>query len=622
MKNFTTSFLTMLLLAFVGNNLNAQAFWTEDFDGGLPADWTAIMAAGNGNASSNWVWTTTGPAGGFSTGPLTSTTAANGWMLFDSDLNCSGNQDVWLVSPKLDLTAQNQVFLEFETLYRRFNDKTFIMVSTDSTNWTPVEIFASHTNNMFGDGTTVPADAENPFTFNINLTTQAANEPEFWFAFRFLADPTTVIAGTDVGCGYSWQVDDVSLFGMDQTPSINLALGDFFYPPASFAQPISQIKSDTMGFFADLSNLGLATVTNVVLKAEVRKGTNTIWVDSLLIPALDTSVTDSTFELPNQFIPDNLTIANDYSIRYQVYSLDGADEQMANNFAQENFIVTDFLYSKENQATTAYRPGGDPADWAIGNVYQTSKNWVDQYQATSATFTAVKNAADGPLAGNVVAIALCEVNDDEVDAGWNGFDDSQPYTNNSGLLIRSVNLHTFTTNGTNATETQELVDFDLETPGVPLDPGKRYLLVAEYQGAGNNVIFHAFNENISYFQISTVVFTDQWFLGGFGPEPAAVLRMNIDLYNSTDVVALPDNSLTFYPNPANAVLNVDIALEEPTLANITLADINGRVILIDEVENAFQQSRQYDVSGLANGTYLVRIATKEGTKTKKFVVQH
>ena len=317
-----------------------------------------------------------------------------------------------------------------------------------------------------------------------------------------------------------------------------------------------------------------------------------------------------------------LTESDDYSLRYQVYSLDGPDAQMSNNFAQEDFIVTDFLYAKEDGATTAYRPGGDPADWALGNVYMTSKNWVEEYKATTASFRAIKNTADGPLAGNVVAIALLEVNDDLVDAGWNGFDDSQPYTNNPGLIIRSINLHEFASNTTDATETQELIDFDLEVPGVVLSPGKRYLLVAEYQGMGNNVIFHAFNETIKYFQISTVVFTDQWFLGGFGPEPAAVLRMNIDLYSTSDEVALPDNSINFFPNPANANLNVDISLEEPTLANITLADLNGRVILIDEVENAYQQQRQYDTSGLANGTYLIRIATKEGTKTKKFVVQH
>ncbi|MBK9016915.1 MAG: T9SS type A sorting domain-containing protein [Saprospiraceae bacterium] len=431
----------------------------------------------------------------------------------------------------------------------------------------------------------------------------------------------TVLAG-DPGCAYSWQIDDIALFDADPTPALNIAIGDFFYPPASYAQPVSQIKSDTMGFFADLSNLGAGTVTNVVLKAEVRQGTNILWSDSLLIPAVDTSVTDSTFELPNVFVPDNLAEANNYSIRYQVYSLDGADEDMSNNTKQEGFIVTDFLYSKEAGATTAYRPGGDPADWAIANVYQTSKNWVEQYKATKATMRAIKNADDGALAGNQVAIALVEIDDNIVDVEWNGFDDAATYSNNTSMIIKSINLYEFTQTGTDATISQELIDFNEEVPGVVLEPGKRYMLIAEYQGTGNNLIFHAFSEEISYFQISTAVFTDQWFLGGFGPEPAAVLRMEIDLYNIADEVSLPDNSLNFYPNPANTNLNVDISLDEPTLANITIADLNGRVIQIDEVENAYQQTRQYDVSKFANGTYIVRIATKQGTKTKKFVVQH
>lgn len=614
----------MLLLTFmVGSSLNAQTpFWTQDFNGGLPATWKAIMAAGNGNPTSNWVHTTTGPAGGFSTGPLMSTTAANGWMLFDSDLNCSGNQDVRLQSPKLDLTGRDVVILEFETHYRRFNDVTSIRVSSDSINWVDIPVFSGYTNNQFADGTTVPGDAINPFKATVDLTAQAANKPQFWFAFRFLADPTTVTGGTDVGCGYSWQIDDVALYDIDNTPSINIAIGDFFFPPASYAQPVSQIKTDTMGFFADLSNLGAATVTNVVLKAEVRQGTNAIWTDTLLIPAIDTSVMDSTFSLPNVFVPNNLAIANNYSIRYSVYSLDGPDADMSNNTKQEAFVVTDFLYSKEAGATTAYRPGGDPTDWAIANVYQTSKNWVDQYKATKATFRVIKNTADGPLAGNAVAIGLVKVDDSLVDAGWNGFDDAGPYTNNPTLIIKSINLYDFTSTATDATVSVDLVDFDLETPGVPLEEGSRYMLVAEYQGAGNNLIFHAFSENISYFQISTAVYNDQWFLGGFGPEPAAVLRMEIDLYSTSDEVSLPDNSLKFYPNPANNFLNVDIDLEQPTLANITLADLNGRVISIDEVENAYKQSRQYDVSGLPNGMYIVRIATKAGTKTKKFVVQH
>ncbi len=622
MKRFTPSLFLALFLFLGSASVFAQSFWSEDFDGQLPADWTAIMAAGDGTATSNWVWSTTGPAGPFSIGALASTTAANGFMLFDSDLNCSGEQDVWLVSPKLDMTGHPAVFLQFETHYRRFNDETSIMVSTDSATWTEVPVFSGFGNGDFSNGTSVVADAENPFVALVNLTTQAGNKPQVWFAFRFLADATTVLGGTDIGCGYSWQIDDVALLASDPTPAINIAIGDFFYPPASFAQPNSQIKSDTMGFFADLSNIGTATATNVVLAAEVRKGNNLLWADSILIPAIDTSVTDSTFTILSQFIPDNLTVADDYSIRYRVYSQDGVDAQLSNNAAAESFSVTDDLFSKEAGATTAYRPGGDPADWAVANVYQTSKNWVDQYQATTATFQSVVNAADGPLAGKQVTVVLCEVKDDVVDANWDGFDDSELYSANDGFQLRSVNIYEFTQNNNNSTVTLDLVDFDTEEPGVVLSPGKRYVLITEYQGEGNLVMFHGFSENISYFQISTLVYTDQWFLGGFGPEPAAVLRMNIDLYSTSDEVALPDNSLKFFPNPANTKLTVDLDLEEPTLANVTIADLNGRVIQIDEIENAYKQTRQYDVSSLPNGTYLVRIATKAGTKTKKFVVQH
>jgi len=54
------------------------------------------------NASSNWIYSTTGPQGPFDIGIITSTTAGNGFMIFDSDLNCEGPQDVWLISPSFD----------------------------------------------------------------------------------------------------------------------------------------------------------------------------------------------------------------------------------------------------------------------------------------------------------------------------------------------------------------------------------------------------------------------------------------------------------------------------------------------------------------------------------------
>ena len=594
MKDFTKNALMLLCFLFAGNFAFSQTpFWTEEFADSMPASWTALEVAGDMSAASNWVWSNSGPAGGFSIGPIASTSAANGWMLFDSDLNCSGEQDVWLISPQLDLTNNDLVVMQFETFYRRFNDVTWIEVSTDSTNWTQVPVFDGLTNGQYGDG--VSSGAANPQIVTMDLTSYAANEGSFWFAFHFLADSTTVLGGTDIGCGYSWQVDDVSLFDVDPTPANDISLGDYFYPPASFAQPVSQIPTDTMGFFADVSNIGTGEMTNVVLKAEVLQADGTVlWVDSLLIPAIDTGVVDSTFFLDNTFVPDQLGVG-DYAIRYNLYSLDAEDADMTNNSSNEIFIVTDNIWSKDNGNTTQYyRRVGGPNDYVIGTGYTTSTNPGGEYKAQEVTFSAAKNQSDGNLAGDVANIVLMEIKEDVVAPDWSDFDDQTDFFTNEGMSLRAFVPHTYTTNSTTAVESEMLTDFNEETPGVLLKPGTRYMLLASYEGA-NNVIFHGFNEDISYFQISTVLWNggdNQWFLGAFGPEPAAVLRMAIDLASAIDITPLPDNALRFYPNPVSSVLNVDLSLEKPTLANVTIAEMSGRVLFIDEIENANQESLQ------------------------------
>lgn len=421
-----------------------------------------------------------------------------------------------------------------------------------------------------------------------------------------------------------WSIDDIALYDSDPTPSHSIELGDFFYAPASFAQPISQVGTDTMGFFADLSNVGSAEVTNLVLKATINDANGTeLFADSIVIPSLAPGVIDSTFFLNNQFVPNALGVGT-YTINYSAFSQDYPDADPDDNADGDLFVVTENLYSKENGATIAYRPGGGPADYMVGNVYQTSNNWVEEYKATEVTFSAVKNTNDGPLAGDVVNIVFLEIDENVLDADWGNFDDTKNFLNNPATILKAFIPHTWQTNDQAAVESEMLIDFELETPGVALKPGNRYMVLCSYEGT-NNVAFHAFSEEIAYFQISTVVWdggSNQWFLGGFGPEPAAVIRLAIDLVNTTDEKPLPDNALTFSPNPANNVVNVKLEFEQPTLANVTIAELSGRVIHIDEIENAHRENLQYDVSKFPSGTYLIRVATKEGTSTKKLVVQH
>jgi type IX secretion system substrate protein len=619
MKDFTKNALILLCFLITGNLAFSQTpFWTEDFSGGqVPDTWGNEDPSGN---NAFWTWCSnpaTGQSGGCpgifgSQTPFASATATNGFVTMDSDSlkQLPTNHVSQLTTDSIDCSGYGEVFLRFESqigVYTVDADTgAIVRVSNDAgSTWTEFTAYPGLT--------TAVEFSANPEIVILDISSAAAGQADVRIQWQW-----------EGNWEYMWNLDDISLLDGDPTPSTDLSLGDFFYPPASFAQPVSQIPSDTMGFFADVSNIGAALVTNVVLKAEVRElGGDVIWVDSLLIPAIDTGVVDSTFFLDNTFVPDQLVVG-DYDIHYTLYSLDGEDGDMSNNSSTEIFLVTDNLWSKEAGTTTYYRPDGGPDDYVIGNVYTTSSNLVDEYKATEVTFAAAKNQADGNLAGDEVNIILMEIKESELGPGWDSFDDQMELFSNTALSLRSIGSHIFTTNSTTGVETEMLTDFELETPGVLLKPGNRYMLLASYENA-NNVIFHGFSEEISYFQISTILWSsadNQWFLGGFGPEPAAMLRMAIDLYSTVDNTPLPDNALKFYPNPAGSVLNVDLSLEKPTLANVTIAEMSGRVLYIDEIENASQESRQYDVSRYASGTYLIRVATEEGTSTKQFVVQH
>ncbi|MEO1262370.1 MAG: T9SS type A sorting domain-containing protein [Bacteroidota bacterium] len=611
MKNFTQKIFGFAAFLLLAVSMNAQVpFWTEDFDGGIPADWTALEVAGNNNASSNWVWTDAGPMGQFPTDPLASTTAANGWMMFDSDLNCSGEQNVWLITPQLDLSTRDLVILQFENLYREFNSLVELQVSTDSMLWTPFQLFPDAQNGDFSDS---PAN-NNPHKVTVDLTSTAANESSVWIAFQFLADSTTIEAGTDVGCGYNWQIDDVALLDVDPTPPVDLALVDYFYPPLSFATPSSQIDWDTMGFSGNVANLGTADATNVVLKATVSSQGNVLFEDSIVVDNIPVGTTDSLLIVPSLYPPalDQGT----YFIDYELYSLDGADGDLSNNTVSRAYVVTEDLWSKDNGPTIAFNIGG--GDYDIANVYWTSPNLIETYYAISTTFSAATNATDGPLANFGNNIILTEVDEAEILPDWSNFDTDVNYITNEGLNIVSFTPHTFT--GTNfSDQTVNFEDFDTGEPGVELKAGTRYILIASYEGA-NNVVFHGHDEATVHDAISSLVFNGNWFLGGFEDQPAAHLRMTISMSVDVEDKLSPELVANIFPNPVNDHFNLELNFEKPELVNVTIANLDGRVVSTDIMENVQQVNKQYNVSNLPAGTYLVRVTTEEGSRTQKVVV--
>lgn len=174
-------------------------FWTDDFS--TPANWTISNQVSN---SDDWIIGTNGPAGQFAIDPIASTTATNGFALFDSDLLCSGNQIADLTTANaINCTGQSPVQLQFEQWYTRFDDSTIVFVSNDNINWTAFPVNTTILNNQ--------SPLVNPDVVKLDITSVAGNQATVWIRFEFYSPSTFVGPGNAPGCGYAWMIDDVEL---------------------------------------------------------------------------------------------------------------------------------------------------------------------------------------------------------------------------------------------------------------------------------------------------------------------------------------------------------------------------------------------------------------------------
>ncbi len=603
------------LLLSVAASAQPAVIFEEQFDGGIPDTWEI----GPGQpAGAVWQWRANGRAdsalinGAMANAilwgnrmPINSPSVANGAAMFNSDVYDSGGINVGngpypngtsgtLTSPSADCSGQEKVYLTFYQYVRAFltNSSCLVSASNDGgETWTDFPI-----NRPFTDARSSTRDDIQL----IDISEVAANQPDV--KVRFTWD----------GLYFFWLIDDVRLIA---PPEYALALENFFYTPASFAQPLTQIATDTFVFNIGLSNLGSEPIPNLVFKGSVLRANNQlVYSDSLVLDVFPALYTDSTLRIEQLWAPE--LGQGDYQLRFEVYAQDenirGQDFTPLNDVRTVPFRVTANMFAKEDAPDTGIRPG-TLIDYSIGNFYQMSPMSGNNFVVDELRFAAAVNPTDPPLVGNVITFIIYKVKD-EIESNWSNFDEN----GNESLDVAGFGTYEFTSGDDNL-EILSVDVFNLDGHPIPLEPNGRYLVVATYTDAART-IFHGTDDDIDYFQVSTIVFTDQWYLGGFGSEDAAVLRMVIQLSTATDETPLEDKAMALFPNPSGDVLHVQLGLEAATPAMFIMADMNGKVLDIREYANVQQETLQFNVSELPAGNYLLRLSTDAGTKTKQFVV--
>jgi len=187
------------------NNIQKAPFWNDDFSD--PSLWTMTDLLNGG--TQNWVIGTSAPVGSFSNGmgAISSTTASNGFALYDSDAmatTATNTQDAILsFNNPIDCSAYQYINLNFESYHRKFQDSVFVEISTDNITWDRYEV---HQDLGVNDA------SDNPEFVSVNITATAGGQSAVWFRFRYEGQ-----------WDYAWMLDDVSF---SETPNNAASISD------------------------------------------------------------------------------------------------------------------------------------------------------------------------------------------------------------------------------------------------------------------------------------------------------------------------------------------------------------------------------------------------------------
>lgn len=606
------NYIFIFCLAALSFTAQAQEpFYTEDFANGLPDDWSSIKVAGNNTPSAQWFWTNVGPTGDFAINPIASTSRSNGWMIFDSDLNCSGNQDAWLVFPKMDFSDKESIFLVFETYFRSYNDQATIEVSTDSTNWQSIEVFPNITPNDFG------GDEENPQIVRLNLTSYLAGAETAWIAFRFLSNSSF----PNGGCAYSWQIDDVQLYDFDARPENDLRINPFFAVAPNYATPASQVEE--FGFVADIANTGQLPQTGAVLNISI---VNQITSDTLYSANLDYPTIESDSTNENRLF-GSFTPPAEPGIYRGIYTIivPNGDDAPENNTRTFDFFITDTTFAKTTTTGAfATSPIADNS-YSWGNDYYTPNG--DGWYARYASFS-VRNVR--AMAGKTVSLLLYE---------WEGDTNGDFQVNPEEYNDAPIAFNSYTFSGQEDSLSFITIPVSVDDEGIPLKDDTHYIIMVQYAAdddvdmslVASDVIDYGANIFRSdslgkprYAGVLDISNTGTFSLVGFGFDVVPLVYLHIgespDLTTDARNILSPENKILVFPNPASERINVNVELVNRQDMTVQIYDMVGKVLFQQKYTGLQQGNFEFDVQTLPAGTYFLHVRAKDGVRTERFVV--
>ncbi len=540
--------------------------WSDDFSN--PANWT--IGNINDPNNDNWVIGTDVPSGAYAINPIASTTADNGFALFDSDLLCGGSQNAWIaMANPVNLSANSGVVVQFEQYYRAFQGFCYVETSTDNVNWTTHQINDVGVNNFV---------ASNPQVFSLNVSADIAGASSAWVRFRY-----------EGGCDYAWMIDDVAIITLPDYEMITTwGYTSQFGNGMEYARiPQNQMPS-TINAGAQVVNFGGQPQTNVTVTTTITDASSaTVGTATSTFATMnngDTVLSDETITLPSP-LPVGLYTATFTISSDQI----GSDENPSDNTAYRYFEVTDDWYSLDGinlvpdsvLRLTTLGTGSftdNNQDVRFLNYY----NVIDQ-----STFTGVEVVLDAnnSMAGSYFIAAVYDTSEMYV-----GTPLSSPLVESEPRVITEADL---------AAGVAQVAFMDPLT----LDPNAYYVAVRLFQEGGNDLYIL---DDITVEQPfdATMLWIPNDDQGQFIYSNGNAMGIRLTTDPSVGVQENPSlTGVSMYPNPTNG--QVEIRVQDAGKMTVEVFNALGALVKTAHFNGT---TSSINLEGNAPGIYSVRIS--------------
>ena len=422
--------------------------WSEDFANGIPATWT--------NSTAPWIYrgpstapnTSVGSQGAYASNGATilSATAANGFIIFDSDYyDNNGTPGAFgsgiyptphtgdLMTDMIDLAAFQDVMLRFHSYYRTFAGQVFVDFYVGGVFTERVQV---HSDIDVNDATFTDelAEVRVPFSVTGNANVQMS----------FVFDGATNTVGTPPMPGYYfWMIDDLELI---ETPTSlikieDVVIGGFWIDYANYSAaglngivgldytvtPSSQLANHPYVIEGVLRNSGSLDQTSMLMYEVYGAGSYS--GSSSPTSVLAYSATNTVDSAIVAATPSLSPPIGQYGVMIWGESDSAGIQTTISDTVYKMFEISDYIYAKDNGEfiSTANPPNPHP-NWVVGGP---SAQWhfTTRYEmyANEQLYSLKVYITDQSVIGAEIKAIVYEVDSTGGTSGNSFYDESDDY---------------------------------------------------------------------------------------------------------------------------------------------------------------------------------------------------